>query len=95
MLRHAVRRCLSSSPTLPLSPLTAVTGLDGRYARLTAPLRPLLSEYALIRYRVIVELEWLRVLASRAAGVPPLDASAEAVLDGIASDFDVAAAERV
>jgi adenylosuccinate lyase len=75
-----------------------VTGLDGRYARLTAPLRPLLSEFALIRYRVLVELEWLRVLASRAGGVravPPLDASAEAVLDGIISGFDVAAAERV
>ena len=35
--------------------LTALSPLDGRYARKAAPLRPYLSEYALIRYRVLIE----------------------------------------
>ena len=99
--RTSLRRTLSTAPPaspLPLSPLTAVTGLDGRYASATAPLRPLLSEFALIRCRVVVELEWLRVLASRPPGVsevPRLDAAAEAALDAIVARFDVRAAERV
>ena len=35
-----------------------------RYARQTASLRPIFSEYALIRERLIVEIEWLRVMAA-------------------------------
>ena len=41
------------------SPLTALSPLDGRYARSADPLRPFFSEHALIRYRVRVELAWL------------------------------------
>ena len=37
---------------MPLSPLTALSPLDGRYARATERLRPWFSELALIRYRV-------------------------------------------
>lgn len=35
-----------------------------RYGRQTAELRPLFSEFALIKHRVVVEVEWLRALAS-------------------------------
>ena len=45
------------------SPLTALSPLDGRYARSADPLRPHFSEHALIRYRVRVELAWLMALA--------------------------------
>ena len=42
---------------MPLSPLTALSPLDGRYHSKVAPLRELFSEYALIRFRVLVEIE--------------------------------------
>jgi adenylosuccinate lyase len=44
--------------------LTAISPVDGRYARKTEPLAGTFSEYGLIRYRVRVELVWLRHLAA-------------------------------
>ena len=44
--------------TMHLSPLTAVSSVDGRYASRTAGLREYFSEYGLIRYRVIIEIRW-------------------------------------
>ena len=44
--------------------LTAVSPVDGRYARQTEPLREYFSEYALIRYRVRVEIEYFIALCS-------------------------------
>ena len=49
------------------SPLAALSPLDGRYARTADPLRGYFSEQALIRYRVQVELAWLRALAAERA----------------------------
>jgi len=49
------------------SSLTALSPLDGRYARSADPLRPYFSEHALIRYRVRVELAWLKALAAEPA----------------------------
>ena len=43
--------------------LLALSPLDGRYAASVAALRPYLSEFGLIRYRVQVELAWLEALA--------------------------------
>ncbi|MDQ2792678.1 MAG: adenylosuccinate lyase [Bacteroidota bacterium] len=57
------------------SPLLALSPLDGRYARATAPLVPRFSEMALIRYRVLVEVEYFIALAElplpQLAGVGP------------------------
>jgi adenylosuccinate lyase len=50
-----------------LSALSALSPLDGRYAKSADPLRPFFSEYALIRYRVRVELAWLMALAAEPA----------------------------
>ena len=44
------------------TPLMAISPLDGRYAKAMDSLRPFFSEYALMRYRVKVELQWLRKL---------------------------------
>ena len=44
------------------SPLLALSPLDGRYARATAPLATRFSEMALIRYRVLVEIEYFIAL---------------------------------
>jgi len=45
------------------SPLAALSPLDGRYARATAPLAQRFSEMALMRYRVLVEVEYFIALA--------------------------------
>ena len=47
-----------------LSPLTALSPLDGRYHSKLSALRDAFSELALIRQRVRVEIEWLKVLAA-------------------------------
>ncbi len=82
---------------MELTTLTALSPLDGRYGSKTAPLRDFFSEYALIKYRVIVEIEWLKALAAEPAiaEVPAFSAEALALLDGIADHFSVADAERV
>jgi adenylosuccinate lyase len=46
-----------------LSPLSALSPLDGRYAAKLAPLRPLLSEFGLMHHRVRVEVEWFIALS--------------------------------
>ncbi len=83
--------------TLPFSELTAIGSIDGRYARQTAPLREFFSEFALIKYRVRVELEWFKALSAHPGirEVPPLSPSALAFLDEIGSEFSPAQAERV
>jgi adenylosuccinate lyase len=47
---------------MELSALTAVSSVDGRYASKTAPLRAFFSEFALIKYRVHVEVEYFIAL---------------------------------
>lgn len=81
---------------LELSPLTAVSPLDGRYADKTAPLRAIFSEFGLIRRRVQVEIAWLRALCAEPAlpearCAPGDDAALQAIADG----FSPADAERV
>jgi adenylosuccinate lyase len=77
--------------------LTDLSPIDGRYADKVEPLRGILSEFGLIRYRVLVEVRWLQALAAESAiiEVPPLSPEARAVLDGIANTFCVEDAERV
>lgn len=76
---------------LPLSPLTAVTPLDGRYASKTRPLAEVFSEYGLIRRRVVVEVNWLLALSREPSitEVPPLSPQAVQALQTIADDFSV------
>ncbi len=82
---------------MDLSPLTAISPLDGRYAAKTEALRAVFSEYGLIRQRVIVEIRWLECLASRIeiTEVPPLSPEARAFLDDLVETFDAKDAERV
>ncbi|MBL0123164.1 MAG: adenylosuccinate lyase [Betaproteobacteria bacterium] len=57
---------MSSPALLPLNSLTALSPLDGRYERKTASLRACFSEFALIRFRVQIEIEWLIALSQAA-----------------------------
>ncbi|MGH8401049.1 MAG: lyase family protein, partial [Gammaproteobacteria bacterium] len=82
---------------MELSPLTALSPLDGRYAAKLDILRDLFSEYGLMRQRVKVEVRWLRALAD-APGipeVPALSASARRRLDDLVQSFDLKAAQRI
>ncbi|HYH43825.1 MAG TPA: adenylosuccinate lyase [Burkholderiales bacterium] len=82
---------------MALTPLTALSPLDGRYAAKVAPLRALFSEYALMRFRVQVEVEWLKTLASEAgiAEVPAFSAATLGELDELVSAFSESGAEAV
>jgi adenylosuccinate lyase len=77
--------------------LTAISPIDGRYASKVDALRPIFSEYGLIRYRVEVEVRWLQALAAEAkiVEVPALSAQAIAVLNDIVSNFSEADAQAV
>jgi adenylosuccinate lyase len=77
--------------------LTNLSPIDGRYADKAESLRPILSEYGLIRYRVLVEIRWLQALAQEPAiaEVPALSPEALAVLESILTDFSMEDAERV
>jgi len=69
-------------------PLTAVSPLDGRYARYTEPLVPYASEQALMRARVQVEAEYLIALADLDAVPFSLSAAQRQQLRGIYESFD-------
>ena len=79
------------------SALTALSPLDGRYAAKTRALQAHFSEFALMRQRVRVEVEWLKALAAEPAFTPLASFSAETVaeLDRAAADFSLADAERI
>ncbi|MDE6206366.1 MAG: adenylosuccinate lyase [Muribaculaceae bacterium] len=64
-----------------LSPLTAVSPVDGRYHSRTAPLAPYYSEYATIRYRLLIEVEYL--IALSAVGLPQLPALPQDKIDAL------------
>ena len=56
---------------MELNQLTAISPVDGRYRNKTVELSAYFSEYALIRYRVKVEIEYFIALCE--AGIEPLD----------------------
>jgi adenylosuccinate lyase len=77
--------------------LTAISPIDGRYTDKVEKLRPVFSEYGLIRFRVLVEVRWLQALAKHPliAEVSPFSASATQLLNSIVSDFSEVDAQRV
>lgn len=82
---------------MQLTSLTAVSPVDGRYGSRTSALRPIFSEYGLIRNRVLVEVRWLQRLAAH-NGIPevaPFSDAANAALNELAENFQLEHAERV
>ncbi|ALO46224.1 adenylosuccinate lyase [Pseudohongiella spirulinae] len=82
---------------MSISTLTAISPVDGRYRNKTEALSSCFSEYALIRYRVVVEIRWLQQLAGMPAitEAPALSESANELLESIISGFSIKDAERV
>lgn len=82
---------------MELDSLLAISPIDGRYARQSSELREIFSEYGLIKNRVIVEIEWLKMLANEKAisEVSSLSGASTKALDNIISEFTVNDAARV
>ncbi len=80
-----------------LSSLTAISPLDGRYGDKTAELKPIFSEFGLMRFRVQVEIRWLQALAVQndIEEVPALTDEADALLNNISDNFSEADASRI
>ena len=74
-----------------------ISPIDGRYASQTEALASEFSEYALIKYRVRVEVEWLLFLAERPeiTALRSFDSDEQAYLRGTADGFEPSDAERV
>ena len=82
---------------MPDAQLLALSPLDGRYAARVDALRPIFSEYGLVRARVRVEVEWLLALAAEPGIVElaPFPADAASRLRALAEGFSADDAARV
>ena len=82
---------------MKVSALRALSPADGRYADKVSGLRDLLSEYGLIRHRVLVEVRWLQWLADEASvtELAPLSSVMKDVLNAIVDDFSLDDAQRI
>lgn len=80
-----------------LTTLTALSPLDGRYAGQVEPLRALFSEYGLMKFRIKVELEWLKMLAAEPGieEVKPFSDATVREIDDVIAQFGVEHAEEV
>lgn len=82
---------------MTLTSLTALSPVDGRYGSKVDALRPIFSEFGLIRARVEVEVRWLQTLAAHAGipEVPAFSAEANAFLNKLVAEFSEADAEWI
>src|SRR5690606_37953349 len=81
---------------MTLSPLSAISPIDGRYHKVTAKLASYFSEYALIHFRVFVEIEYYIALSE--SGIPQLtklDDITKNKLRDILKNFSEEDAERI
>ncbi len=78
---------------MDLNQLTAISPIDGRYRKQLQHLSDYYSEYALIRYRVLVEVEYFLFLAEKKFF--KVDAKTKQYLQKMVSDFSLADAEAI
>ncbi len=82
---------------MELTALTALSPIDGRYQDKATALRPIFSEFGLLKFRVTVEVRWLQKLASHAQinEVSVLSKDANDYLNQIVEHFSIEDAERI
>ncbi|MDG6346607.1 adenylosuccinate lyase [Glaesserella parasuis] len=82
---------------MKLTALTALSPIDGRYQDKATALRPIFSEFGLLKFRVTVEVRWLQKLASHAQinEVSVLSKDANDHLNQIVEHFSIEDAERI
>jgi len=80
-----------------LTPLTALSPLDGRYRTKVVALADHFSEFALMRQRVRVELAWLEAISDEPgiAEVPPFSTATRTLFSSVQRDFSIGDAERI
>ena len=79
------------------SPLTNISPIDGRYASKTSELGPYFSEYALLKYRVVVEIRWFQALSRHPQidEVSALNDDTHQYLDTLIDQFDDGEAQKI
>jgi adenylosuccinate lyase len=82
---------------MELNELSAISPIDGRYRSKTSQLDTIFSEFGLIKYRTIIEVEWLKAMSQNAdiVEVPKFSKSAVSHLNDLIKDFSVENAQRV
>ncbi|MFA9488673.1 MULTISPECIES: adenylosuccinate lyase [unclassified Mannheimia] len=82
---------------MELTALTALSPIDGRYQDKVSSLRPIFSEFGLLKFRVEVEVRWLQKLAFHAQikEVPVFSEKANDYLDQIVANFSLEDANRI
>lgn len=82
---------------MALTPLTALSPLDGRYRGKVSALSDYFSEFGLIRFRVQVEVEWLKALcaATEMPEIPELSRVSLQQLDRLVQEFSVTDADAI
>jgi len=80
-----------------INPIAALSPLDGRYAKSVEALRPIFSEYGLMRARVKVELSWLKALAAepKITEIPAFSDFTLAEIDKVIENFSLEDAAAV
>ena len=79
------------------NPIYSLSPLDGRYAKSVEALRPIFSEYGLMKARITVELNWLKALAAepKITEVPVFSDFTVAVIDKVINEFSLEDASAV
>ncbi len=81
---------------MTLSPLQAISPIDGRYRKTTAKLADYFSEYALIKYRVLVEIEYfIALVEAKVPGTEDFDQNLFPQLRDIYHSFNESDAQAV
>ncbi len=78
---------------MELLPLTAISPIDGRYKKQTEHLSTYFSEYALIKQRVVVEVEYFFFLAEKKFFVLPSNTKTH--LKNLISNFSLSDAQKI
>ena len=80
-----------------INTLEAISPVDGRYASKTSELRAFTSEHALIYYRVVVEVNWFKFLASQDGiqDLPELDGQSNEFLNKLIHSFSTKESEEI
>lgn len=82
---------------MKLSPLQAISPIDGRYASKTNSLSPFFSEFAFMYYRLMIEVRWLESLAENPGilEIPVFDTQSKIFLEEVIDHFDEDEAKKV
>ena len=82
---------------MELNELSAISPIDGRYRSKTSQLDTIFSEFGLIKYRTIIEVEWLKAMSLNTdiVEVPKFSESAFGYLNDLVKNFFIENAQRV